>query len=69
MHLENKTYRIYLMLKAITSGTKMASDKKYIHLQAKYLKSYNLEGKKKMRERGEKRVRKGSDTFAFFGIS
>lgn len=47
MHLENKTYRIYLMLKAITSGTKMASDKKYIHLQAKYLKSYNLEGKKK----------------------
>lgn len=47
----------------------MASDKKYIHLQAKYLKSYNLEGKKKMRERGEKRVRKGSDTFAFFGIS
>lgn len=61
MHLENKTYRIYLMLKAITSGTKMASDKKYIHLQAKYLKSYNLEGKKKKNER--KRRKKSQKRF------
>lgn len=58
MHLENKTYRIYLMLKAITSGTKMASDKKYIHLQAKYLKSYNLEGKKKNERKRRKKSQK-----------
>lgn len=49
------------MLKAITSGTKMASDKKYIHLQAKYLKSYNLEGKKKKNER--KRRKKSQKRF------